>query len=229
MPPTTVSTYTQIIPAQTGYSSYSSCIVDTDPDNPGIKLVMYQPSDNTGVHKYSLVGGNWVSNGKCLTSLAATTTTFLKSIVGRKVADGVELYIVENDKYNGRLVKFKDITGYNEAINETNADGSLVVLQDLAGTDYAIRSIAWAPQQDPGLGTSTVTHNKISNKYKVFAKSGVVYVENTGEPVTTQVYDVVGGKLLERKIQRGLNEFSELKQGGVLIFSIEGETYKIIL
>ena len=65
--------------------------------------------------------------------------------------------------------------------------------------------------------------------HRIFTKSGITYVENLGEPTNIQIYNVFGHKLLEKRIQSGLTEIPNLQQNGVLIFSIEGVSYKVIL
>lgn len=145
-PPIAESTYRNIIPRPAeGGTSYSSCIIDLDSSNPGTKLVMYQPNDNAGLFKYSLIDGVWVSNGKCLTSIASSST-LLKSITGRVVDGNIELYIVENHQWGGRLLSVVDKAGFNGTI-DSELDTSIRVLKDFTGSAYAIRSVAWSPRK----------------------------------------------------------------------------------
>ncbi len=228
MPPVDQSVVTEIIPKPASGSSYSFCIVDTDPLNPGTKLVMYQPNDNMGVFKFSLVDGQWVNNGICLTSVAATTGTLLKSIVGKKSGENVELYMVENDKYNGRLLKFTDYTGYNVAVNPTTTDASLTVLKDYTGTDYSIRSVSWAPEVKASTPVISVTDNQ-ENLLKVYSNKREIIVENnTMQLYKGSVYNIVGSKVKDIVVQNGKSTISmNAGNNSIYIVRINGKSYKV--
>lgn len=229
MPPVDQSVVTEIIPKPATGSSYSFCIIDTDSLNPGTKLVMYQPNDNMGVFKFSLVDGQWINNGICLTSLAAATGTLLKSIVGKKDGDNVELYLVENDKYNGRLLKFTDYTGYNVALNVTNTDASLTVLQDLTGTDYSIRSVSWAPEIKASTPVVSIIDDE-DNLVKVYSNGGKLYLENnTMQPVSASVYNIMGCKVKDVVLQNGKNIVFMTSKNSIYIVSVKGKSYKVFI
>lgn len=102
--------------------------------------VLYYTDDNSGVEKYSLVAGNWVSNGtvgsniddyRGLTATVSGSTVTLYSTMRGANASNTK---------GGHLVRLTDASGYNGAFSATP-----VVLATAVTNATAFRGIATAP------------------------------------------------------------------------------------
>ncbi len=118
-------------------SPYAFLFVDLDPSTPGVD-VLYLTDDSIGITKYSLVGGNWTSNGT-----VGTASDTYRGITGSVSAGSVVLFAVRKGGSTatggGELVSFSDPSGYNGAFAGTPA-----VLATAAG-NTAFRGVALAP------------------------------------------------------------------------------------
>jgi len=101
--------------------------------------VLYIADDGTGtgIQKYSLVGGSWVSNGN-ITNGTVTNFTATRGLTGTVSGTTVTLYTVSNA---GAIYSLVDNTGYNQTIT---ANPTLLAS---AVTNTALRGIALAPTQ----------------------------------------------------------------------------------
>ena len=118
--------------ADTASSAYGFYFFDLDPNTPGVDVVYIcddRSTTNAGILKYSLVNGNWVSNGNISSQLG------LRGITGYATCKGTQLFI----SGTGGVYNLKDTSGYNQTIT-----GSLNQLVTPA-TNTVIRGIAFAP------------------------------------------------------------------------------------
>src|SRR5262249_37188221 len=125
------------IPAATG-SPYGFFLADLTPAVPGVDTLYVANDDATGLTKYSLVGGTWVSNGAIGTAadayrgLTATVSGSTGTLFAtRKGGSG--------PSGGGELVALTDSTGYNGAF------GGTPTLLATAGANTAFRGVAFAP------------------------------------------------------------------------------------
>jgi hypothetical protein len=115
------------------------CLLDLDAGVAGAD-VLYYTDDGEGVEKYSLVAGNWVSNGTVgsniddyrglMAKVSGTTVTLYSTMRGPNAS---------NTK-GGHLVSLTDASGYNGAFS-----ASPVVLATAVLNSTAFRGIAPAP------------------------------------------------------------------------------------
>lgn len=117
-------------PTSTG-SPYGFFFADLDATVPGVDVV-YVADDGTGTgfQKYSLVGGNWVSNGNI-----PVTGNNLRGITGSVSGTTVTLYGTSGTN----LFQLSDASGYNATISGT------VNTLATAATNTAFRGVAFTP------------------------------------------------------------------------------------
>ncbi len=135
-------------------SSYSYALLDLNAGVSGVDTLYLADDTNTagvgGIQKWSLVGGNWISNGtigtpadayRGLTAVAngGTVTIFATRKGGTLAAGG------------GELVSLADSSGYNAALV-----GTPVLLAN-AAANTAFRGVALAPE-NPATATATPTN-----------------------------------------------------------------------
>jgi hypothetical protein len=132
LPTTSGQTITNLpgFPSSTG-SPYGFFFADLDAGVPGNDVV-YVADDGTGTgfQKYSLVGGNWVSNGNI-----AVTGNGLRGITGSVIGSTVTLYGTSGTN----LFQLIDASGYNATISGT------VTTLATAPTNTAFRGVAFVP------------------------------------------------------------------------------------
>jgi len=92
-----------------------------------------------GIYKYSLVGGNWTSNGVITASAVCGLTASLEAVGG---TTNVHLFGTTgtNSVSGGYLYAFSDTTGYNGNLGAASA--AVIATNALK---MAFRGIAWAP------------------------------------------------------------------------------------
>jgi hypothetical protein len=131
--PTTATTLTNLPNDPTGRSLFIADLAGGS--------VMYVTTDSGTLTKYSLVGGNWQSNG---TSATATGLGTVRDLTGYVDSSGnVRLFVITDGGTGGssHLASITDTTGYNNSWN-------LIGFTSLAtaGTNYAFRGITYVPE-----------------------------------------------------------------------------------
>lgn len=204
-------------------NGYDFSFVDLDSENPGTKQVLYFTSATTGtIQKYSLISGVWTYNG----DYALNITTSPRAMEVKVVADGVELYVIcegsNTATGSGKLYRFKDIGGYNNAFEQ---QGNAVKLLDFTTSSKVIRGITWAPFNDPS--TSLNQFSK-PDDFSVYSENDKIIVESLIEkPV--EVYSVVGAKLFSGQVRPGTpTELSQLQKGQVYMVKVGDQVRKVI-
>jgi hypothetical protein len=138
VPTTAGQTITNLPMFPTTGSPYGYFFADLDAGVAGVDTV-YVADDSTGapggVTKYSLVGGNWVSNG-----IGTGATDPYRGLTGSQSGSTVTLYGTRTSGTASQLVSIVDTSGYNAAISGTPT------LLATAGTNTAFRGVALAPQ-----------------------------------------------------------------------------------
>ena len=100
--------------------------------------ILYTLSAGTGITKYSLVNGTWVSNGSDTSSTAKNGFEFAAASNG---SGGVVFYMVTSPGGAGNsVVKFTDSAGYNTTINDSAATTLLT-----ASSSNVFKGISFAP------------------------------------------------------------------------------------
>lgn len=111
---------------------------------------VYVADEGNQVQKFSLVSGNWTSNGNVSVLLA-------RGLAGTVSGSSVTLYVASHTS-PGRLLSFTDSSGYNSTIS-----GTPVVIAT-AAANTAFRGVAMAPGNVPTDTTPpTITYTTLSN------------------------------------------------------------------
>lgn len=131
-PMTTGQTITNLpgFPTTTG-SPYGFFFADLDAGVAGVDVVYVADDGTAGFQKYSLVGGNWTTNGNI-----AVTGNGLRGLTATVSGSTVTLYGTSG----GNLFSLTDASGYNATITGTPT------LLATAGANTAFRGIAFAPE-----------------------------------------------------------------------------------
>jgi hypothetical protein len=134
--PTTATTLTNLPNNPTGQSLFIANLAGGS--------VMYVTTDSGTLTKYSLVGGNWQSNGPSATATGLGTVRDLTGYVDS--SGNVRLFVITD---GGHLASITDTTGYNNSWN-------LIGFTSLAtaGTNYAFRGITYVPEPSLVIGLS---------------------------------------------------------------------------
>lgn len=141
LPTTTGQTITNLPGFPTGGNPGQFIFADLDAGVAGPD-VLYVADDNAGLHKYSLVAGNWTLNGTvgsgtddyrgmALTVSGTTVTLYTMRIGLNSTANG-----------GGQLVSLTDASGYNGAFS-----GTPVLLASAVTNNTSFRGVALVPQQ----------------------------------------------------------------------------------
>jgi hypothetical protein len=116
IPSINASTFTALPGVAADASTSDFCMISSGSNGTAYDI-LYVLSNSTGLTKYSLVGGTWVSNG------ADTNTTVKSGFEMAAVSNGsggVVFYMVTSAGVSGNsIVKFTDSTGYNSAISDS--------------------------------------------------------------------------------------------------------------
>jgi hypothetical protein len=134
-------------PTATAYTSLSGVEADSNAvdfymissgNNGTAYDILYVLSSGSGLVKYSLVDGSWVSNGA---DSNATVKTGFGMAAASNGSGGVVFYMVAPAGTVGNVVyKFTDQAGYNTAINDTTPSAILT-----STSPNAFKSVAFAP------------------------------------------------------------------------------------
>lgn len=125
----------------TSGSPYQFLLVDLNASEPGPD-VLYAADDASGIQKYSLVAGTWVSNGT-----AGTGSDTYRGLTGFKNPGDNSIVLFSTRKGGtgasggGELVTFTDNTGYNASIGTPT-----ITVLATAATNQAFRGVAMAPE-----------------------------------------------------------------------------------
>ncbi|HEX6432384.1 MAG TPA: T9SS type A sorting domain-containing protein, partial [Niastella sp.] len=116
-------------------------LLDLDAGIAGVD-VLYFTNDNSGIQKYSLVSGSWVSNGT-----VGVSADDYRSLTPKVSGTTVTLYATRRGANSssikgGQLVSLTDASGYNGAFSATP-----VVLANATTNQAAFRGVAPAPVQ----------------------------------------------------------------------------------
>ncbi|GAB3585813.1 IPT/TIG domain-containing protein [Hymenobacter daeguensis] len=151
--PTTTGQAATLLPGLPGAGSpYGFYFADLSTSVAGVDVV-YVADDGTstsGIQKYSLVAGSWVSNGtigsgtalRGLTATTASGTVTLYATVGASTAAG-----------GGSLYTLTDNAGYNAAPSTTTLPTAIAT----AATNIAFRGVALAPVAATSVQAPTIT------------------------------------------------------------------------
>lgn len=201
-------------------NGYDYCFADLDAENPGTKEVLYFTNSNGTIQKYSLIAGVWTYHG----DLSGVNTP--RALEVKVVADGVELYVVcegsASVNGSGKLMKYKDVGGYNNAFVQ---DGTPVKLLDFTDTKKVIRSITWAPH------ALAVSINNVlrPDDFSVYSENNMIMVESLVEK-SIEVYSLVGAKLISGQVKPGTpTELSGLQKGQLYLVKVGNMVRKVIL
>lgn len=226
--PTAAAAIVDITDAPNGGTSantngYDFSFVDLDSENPGTKQVLYFTSATTGtIQKYSLISGVWTYNG----AYALDITNLPRAMEVKAVSDGVELYVIcegsNTATGSGKLYRFKDIGGYNNAFEQ---QGNAVKLLDFTTSSKVIRGITWAPYYDP---LSSLNQFPKPDDFSVYSENDKIVVESLiKKPV--EVYSIVGAKLFSGQVRPGTpTELSQLQKGQVYLVKVGTQVRKVI-
>lgn len=139
-----------------GGSPYGFYFADLSASVVGVDVV-YVADDGGLLYKYSLVGGNWVSNG-------TITIAAVRCLTGSVTGTTATLYATSattSSPYTSNLYSIVDATGYNIAITATPT-----LLSTVSSTSMAWRGIAFAPASSvtaPTVQTNNITFSAIAN------------------------------------------------------------------
>jgi hypothetical protein len=137
VPSTTATSFTAL-PGVAADSSTSDFYMISSGSNGTAYDILYVLSNSSGLTKYSLVGGTWVSNGA---DTNATVKTGFEMAAASNGSGGVVFYMVTNAGAAGNsVVKFTDSTGYNTTIN-----GSTPTTLLTASSSNVYKGLAFAP------------------------------------------------------------------------------------
>ena len=202
-------------PVGTGGMDFA--LIDTKPENPGEKLVLYWVSGTNEISKYSLRGDKWALSG---TYALITRPRALEAIM----KDGiVQLYIVSSANTSngvGRLHLLEDFNGHNYPMR-----GGLTQLLDISGDRTTIRGLAWAPQPGGTLGINKSPH---VSSFRLFVGNNALFVE-IENVAQADIYNLFGQKIKSVNLIPGINEVTGLDKNNIYLVKVGGETMKIIL
>ncbi|GEM_PF-2371951 len=135
-----------------------------------------------GIHKWSLVGDDWVYNGGWAN---ANGVKELRSLEGKVETGKVKLFAVSHtsnpDNGDSKVYLFKDDNGYNEPISILG--GTPKLLLDITGQNKQFRSIAWAPVENSVLPVKLSSfeaksqHNHVQLNWKTSSESNNSHFE----------------------------------------------------
>lgn len=136
--PTTAGQSFNNLPGSMNSNFYQYTMFDMNPSVAGPDVI-YAADQNGTINKYSLVGGNWVSNG------TVASPSFTVGLTGESNGSTATLYVVNNATNNasggGRIQTITDASGYNATFT-----GTLTTLAT-AANNTSFRGIAPTPRQ----------------------------------------------------------------------------------
>lgn len=158
----------------TNPSTYAFFLADLSPSITGVDT-LYVADDGVGaLSKFSLVGGNWVANGKIgedaddyrglTASVSGTTVTLFATRKGGSGASG-----------GGELVTLTDASGYNSTLT-----GNTTLLAT-AGANTAFRGVAFAPAN---VSTPTINLSVSSNSSAEASQTAITLTATTSSAVS---------------------------------------------
>lgn len=163
-------------------SPYGFFFADLSAGVAGVDVLYVANDDATALTKYSLVGGNWTSNGT-----VGVAADAYRGVTGVVSGTTVTLYATRKGGSSaaggGEFVSLVDNSGYNGAFS-----GSPTLLAT-AGNNTAFRGIALAPE--PAVVIPTVSLSVSSNTGSEAAASVITVTATASAPVTgAQTVDV---------------------------------------
>jgi hypothetical protein len=194
-------------------------LLDLSPDVPGVD-VLYVASEAAtgGIKKYSLVSGNWVSNGTI-----GTTNDKYVGLTVQKSGTGVVIYATRKGANSltvrgGELVSVTDNGGYNGTLT-----GTPVVLASVATPNTkSFRGIAKVPQPSPFTGGNIVV-------YRIGDGAGTLTADNASR-IFLDEYTPSGSlvqSLLMPTFGKKLTTGGNVSYGGMLTLSKDGKNLVI--
>ena len=145
LPTTSGQTITNLPGFPTSGSPYGFAFVDLTVGVAGVDTLYVADDGTLALTKYSLVGGNWVSNGTI-----GTSTDAYRGLTALRSGGSVVIYATRRGGSGttggGELVRLVDSSGYNGAFSGTPT------LLATAPTNTAFRGVAFAP----GTGPTTI-------------------------------------------------------------------------
>ena len=217
LPTATGQLFTALAGAPVGTAGMDFTLIDTNPEQPDEKLVLYWISGLNEISKYSLRDNKWVLSGT-YTSIARPRA--LEAVM----KDGiVQLYIVSSANVSngtGKLHLLEDFNGYNYPMR-----GGLTQLLDVTGNRTTIRGLAWAPHSGGIIGSNKSPH---VSSFRLFVSNNALFVEieNTAQ---ADIYNLFGQKIKSVNLTPGINEITGLDKDSIYLVKVGGETMKIIL
>lgn len=181
LPTTSGQTITNIPGFPTTNSPYGFFFADLDAGVAGVDVLYMASDDAAALTKFSLVGGNWVSNGtvgiaadayRGLTAtVSGTTVTLYATRKGGSGATG-----------GGELVSLVDASGYNAAFSGTPT------LLATAAANTAFRGVALAPE---AAALPTVSLSVTSNASSETGPTAITVTATASAPVSgNQTVDI---------------------------------------
>lgn len=174
LPTTSGQTITNVPGFPTTNSPYGFFFADLDAGVAGVDVLYMASDDAAALTKFSLVGGNWVSNGtigvaadayRGLTAtVSGTTVTLYATRKGGSGATG-----------GGELVSLVDASGYNGAFSGTPT------LLATAAANTAFRGVALAPE---AAALPTVTLSVSSNSSSETSPTAITVTATASAPVS---------------------------------------------
>jgi hypothetical protein len=142
LPTTTGSTITRLpgLTDGTNNNNYAFFFADLSAGVAGVDT-LYVADQTAGLEKFSLVGGNWTSNGSLLAPNIGAGNAGLIGLAGNVTGSGVSLFLTGSGTSGtaGALFGFNDTTGYNALLS-----GSITTLVT-ADANTAFRGVAFTP------------------------------------------------------------------------------------
>lgn len=176
--------------------------------------VLYIADNGTGIHKYSLIGGNWVSNG--------TIAGVYSGITAKVSAGNVTLFAIRkaSGKNESDLVKLADNSGYNGSFTGTPVRLTTspmytvfrgITLSPEPGALMFMKKSAVNPAETINI-TNIAAEEAGETDMKVASLNGqlsVIISSPVARRVVLKVYDISGREHLTANLQlaKGVNRF----------------------
>jgi hypothetical protein len=183
-PPTTAPQTTTNLPGFPGTDSPNAIfLADLDAGVAGLDT-LYAADSASGIEKFSLVGGNWTSNG----TIGSGSDEY-SGLTGTVNGSTVTLYATRKGGSTatggGELVSLTDASGYNAAPTGT------ITLLATAGTNQAFRGVAIAPSSGSGGSPSGfVPPDKVTGKCEDGAAKNVAKLGSCVRKCHTKLADL---------------------------------------
>ncbi len=184
-----------------GGSPYNYFFADLTAAVAGVDTV-YVADDGAGLQKYSLVGGNWITNG-------AVVLPAIRGLTGIQLAGPVvNLYATGTATNANTLLTYTDATGYN--VTPVYTATTIAT----ASANTAFRGIAFAPL------SPTATYATISGRITTLG----------GRPISNTIVTLTGGKLTQPIIvatgSMGYFLIPDVEVGHDYVLSVSAKRYR---